>query len=192
MNSLSKVLTAVILFAVSINSWAQQVDSAGGAPECRNGAIYKTCEDQRKLYKDLLTQMTEVNKQELLLVIFGYDACPWCVSLNRILRSDEGQAFLREKKLRLLEIGVFDPKMKAVLSGYRVMFQVTLQSIDSPRSTLGGQEAYPMMALVNPRTKSSVLIETGDLEENTPTSKGHDFRKIQQTLLNASVKLGAR
>lgn len=186
MSSLIKILTAVILYAFSTIGWAQEAKKPA---DCKNGLIFKTCDDQYALFKAVAEQL-KVEQGNKPLIVFGFESCPWCKSLNRIFNSEAGKSFLESRKLKLLEIGTLsnDDSLSPIASGFRVLTRVLMQSIEAPKNVLSG-ETYPLMAIVDPVKGASVLFKTGNLEQNTKASKGHDVYKIQEAIDLALRKL---
>lgn len=169
--------------------WVGAGQAQGPTDACQNGVIYQTCGDQQwEAYQRLLKATKEAGQPlygQKIMLIFGMDSCPWCRSLHRTLvtaASDESKALLRDRKLNLLEIGMFDSGNKFVPSGYRVFVQALLQSIDLPRNTLNGQLAFPLIVIMDPIKRATVLIKTGALEKNSGASKGHDLNKISDAI----------
>lgn len=184
-----KKMTAVNLFLILLSTLAHAQNSGAPIEKCINGSVYRTCGDQQfQNYQNLITEVKSLRDTRILL-IFGMESCPWCHSLNRYFSSDQGKALLSAKKLKLLEVGVFDLKGKASGSGYRILANTLFRSIETPKNVMKGQEGYPLIAVYDPNKLNTVLIHTADLELNTPTKNGHDFNKVKSAIDQSLGKL---
>ena len=156
-------------------------------PACQNGPIYPVCADQYQLYRDAKAEAQAADR--LVLIKFGYDACPWCRSLHGIFAAAQADGSLTAKGLQLLEIGVVDPNGKKVGSGYRTLARVAVNAVEAPKPALQ-YEAYPMLAMLDPNTESAVMIGTGSLEDNSD-GRGHDEAKVWSAIEDAARRLRA-
>jgi thioredoxin-related protein len=154
-----------------------------GAETCADSAkVYKICSDQ----KPLLDQSIEKAKKDKksLLVVFGADWCPWCLSLNKIFHDPKLQKKL-SGKYELLEIGVYayDSKEK-IPSGFAVLEQVKKLA-----NVTQEQKGVPLLAMINPSTGKAAFIDTEPLEKNTKTTQGHDVNKVFSALEKTQATL---
>lgn len=132
--------------------------------------IFKVCSDQVAAFAK------ELNNSEgkYLVVGFGADWCPWCVSLHKLLD---------EAKLPRIDIGLYQDKEK-VKSGYAVLDQVKAMA-GNPKLPAG----IPLLAVINTKSKRAAFIDTEPLEKNTKTSKGHDPLKLAAAIKRAEKTL---
>ncbi len=142
------------------------------------GKIYRLCADQTKIYADTLARAAKEKK--LAVVVLGADWCPWCQSMHKIFADPAPYA----ERFVLAEIGIYNGRDKNI-SGEKVLEQVMREAKLTERP-----KGVPMLAVVNPKTKAAVLIDTGDLEQNTKEKKGHDPKKIWAALESARAKVG--
>ncbi len=167
-----KTLSLFILAAVSLNC----IPAAALPPPCDDSAkIYKVCSSQRKLYAEALTGAAKEKK--LLLVEFGFEACPWCVSMYKILHSPGNKEKTAAYHLIQIETG------NSKLDGRKVLAALRKKE---PGTKL---EGFPFLALVNPVSGKTILLNTGGMEKNTASSKGHDPEKIFAALGKAAGKI---
>jgi thiol-disulfide isomerase/thioredoxin len=139
--------------------------------------IYKVCQDQGLLYQEALSRAKE--KGKILVVVFGAEWCPWCLSLHKMLSDPKfGGAFA--KKFVLSDIGLYMGKEK-IESGEGVF-----NKLKSRAGSGGKLEGIPVLALVNPKTGNTVMLDTAPLEKNTKTHKGHDPKKLLAALEKAA------
>ncbi|MCB0363788.1 MAG: thioredoxin family protein [Bdellovibrionaceae bacterium] len=160
----------VLLFATALPSF-------GNEPCNDSGLIYKICSDQQEIFTGALERANASDK--ILLVKFGADWCPWCRSLHKIFTDPEFIAPL-SSQLEVVEIGVYHPKSAdKIPSGIKVLEDII---------ALSGQQVQvngvPFLALYNPKNQKVFFQNTGELELNTATSKGHDRNKVSRALLN--------
>ncbi len=171
--NLMRYLAALILSLHSLTAWA-----AGEAPKCDDsGKIYKVCQDQETLYQESFDRAKAQTK--ILVVVFGAEWCPWCLSLHKMLNAPEfGGEFA--KKYVLSDIGVYQGKQK-LESGGKVLTK--LKELTRDATAL---EGIPVLGLVNPKNGKAMLINTEPLEKNTKTQKGHDPKKLIAALEKAA------
>lgn len=156
-----------ILFLLSFYSI-----SAVHAGDCDDSSkIYKICKDQAPKFTEALDRAKKNNKS--LLVVFGADWCPWCVSLNKIFHSDKNKEKV-SSKYEVFEVGLYayDGREK-IPSGIAILDQVKKMAQDNRK-----QNGIPILAVVNPAKNKAALINTGPLEKNTKTTKGHDEARV--------------
>lgn len=150
--------------------------------QCDDGTqIYKVCSDQNVIFSGSRT--SAIAQGKLILITFGFSSCPWCQSMYRIVHSPEfTHAFSND--LIFLEIGTYSEGEK-VPSGIQVLKDV-LRNAEIQLSVVKG---FPFLAVLNPRDNQLVYIDTGDLELNTATSKGHDKSKVFSVVRNSIGRL---
>ena len=142
----------ILSFLLVQNSWA-----------CEDAKkIYKICSKQQKLYDDASANAKK--NEKLLLVTFGFEACPWCQSIHKIFTAAENQT-----KLAAYQLVTIEAKSKE-LDGKQV-----LEKLNKKKVKVDG---YPFLAIVNPKNGKTAFINTADLEANTETTKGHDAAKL--------------
>ena len=150
--------------------------AAAAPPPCNDSAkVYKTCSSQQKIYDDALSAAAKERK--LLLVEFGFETCPWCLSMSRIFGTPENS--LKTAPFHIIQIEAVDRK----LDGRKVL--ETLQKKDPATKT----EGFPFLGLVNPRSGKAILLNTAKMEKNTASSKNHDPEKIFSALNEAAAKI---
>lgn len=143
------------------------------AQSCNDsGKIYKICSDQQAHFQSELNLHKE--KGQNLVVIFGADWCPWCISLHKIMGN---------KKRAALDIGLYQEREK-VSSGFAVLELVKAMAGEKKKL-----EGLPLLALINPKNGKAIFIDTEPLEKNTKKSKGHDSKKIFAALHEAEKSL---
>jgi len=153
------------------------------AKECKDSdKIYKICSDQSLPYKAAMDRAKGSGK--LVLLSFGADWCPWCISLHKIAN---GAEFKKEFDLHLVfhEVGVFwyDSKDK-VESGGKILQNV----VEGNGKKMDVVDGYPYLVMVRPRDGKGVFISTGALEDNSK-GKGHDMGKLKTALNKAIAEL---
>lgn len=137
--------------------------------------IYKICTPQRALYNTAVAAAQQNGK--LVLAQFGFEACPWCQSIHKIFQAKENQS-----KLTGFEIVSIEAKDQA-LDGKDVL-KALLRKKPEMKA-----EGFPFLAVVNVRTHKAEFINTGALEKNTASSKGHDAEKVFAAIDAAAQKL---
>lgn len=145
---------------------------AEAQPCSDSGKIYKICSDQQATFQSELNARKE--KAQNLVVIFGADWCPWCISLHKIM----GQ----EKNIPL-DIGLYQEREK-VSSGFSVLEQVKKMAGEKKKL-----EGLPLLAVINPKNGKAIFVDTEPLEKNTKTTKGHDPKKLFAALREAEKSL---
>lgn len=138
------------------------------------GKTYPSCADQRLVLKEALAR-AKAEKKPLLLV-FGADWCPWCVSLHRILRDAE---LPQAKDYAVAEIALYLGEEK-LPSGTEALTTVLGYAKQAK-----AEKGIPLMALVNAEKEKAVFVSTEPLEKNTKVSKGHDPKKLFAALAKA-------
>ncbi len=152
------------------------------APACKDdGKIYKVCSNQEESYRSALAAARKDKK--LLVVVIGAEWCPWCIALDKLLEDPDriGKDF--SSKFSKVGIALYQERKK-LPSGVAV--QELLKKQAGYKKKLAG---IPVMALVNPKTKKTKLIDTEPLEQNTETTKGHDPHKVIAALEEAAKEL---
>ncbi len=144
--------------------------------------IYKICSDQGKIFKQASAEA--LSKDQFVVVVFGADWCPWCHSLNKLFAKEE---FMKKSAdaFTVVEIGVYQPEsVDTVPSGIAVLEDLLIKNkVDA--SVFSG---VPLLAVVDPATKKTVFIQTGDLEDNS-NGEGHDATKVLNALNEAMATL---
>lgn len=137
--------------------------------------VYKVCSSQKGLYETALKNAA-ANKK-LVLATFGFETCPWCQSIHALFAKPESVEKL--KPFEVVEIEGRDKK----LDGKSLL--------DSLVAKKPGYkfEGYPFFIMVNPKNKKMEFIDTGALEQNTETTKGHSPDKVFAALNEAAKKL---
>lgn len=153
------------------------------AKDCKDAdKIYKICSDQNLAYKATMDRAKSSSK--LVLLSFGADWCPWCVSLHKIANGTE---FKKEFDSRLVlhEVGVFryDSKDK-IESGGKILKDV----VEANGKKMEVVDGYPFLVMVRPSDGKGVFISTGALEDNSK-GKGHDMGKLKTALHKAIAEL---
>jgi len=178
-------LLYVIVAMCSPQAWSadEPVKTAIGATSIKcddTGHIFELCRDQGQVYSEAFHRAKAEKKT--LVVIFGAEWCPWCVSLHKILGEPQfGRKLAREYVLA--DIAVYQGKEK-LASGESV-----LQKIQEQAHYTKKIDGIPILVLVNPRNKKTVILDTAPLEKNTKTRKGHDPKKVLAALKKATRKL---
>lgn len=173
------ILHLFLFLAACASSGTRQMAST---PVCDDSQfIYKTCTDQKLLFAEAFQNARTEN--QLLLVTFGADWCPWCRSLNQIFRNP---TFLSKlpAPVQMLEIGMYNGKSQVENpSGSETLGLVIENSKQQPEI-----QGFPFLALINPANGKVAFLNTGDLEENTATNKSHSPKKLVSAL-SAAIKL---
>lgn len=146
--------------------------------------VYKECASQEELYSAALEQ-AKVDKKTLVVVI-GAEWCPWCISLHRMFHDSAVITPELGKKYSFVGIALYpakDSKTK-IPTGLAVRDKLAKQA-----SFKGKFTGIPILAVVNPSTGKTSLIDTEPLEKNTKTSKGHDSAKVLASLAKAAKKV---
>lgn len=172
------------IFMISLPLWAQFTSPKDKAGNCNdNRRIYKVCSDQREEFEKKLDQAKKENK--FVLIKFGADWCPWCVSLHKIFTSPDFKESL-DKHFVLSEIGVFmyDSTDK-VISGTDILSELLKQN-NLDKTYVQGT---PFLVVLNPTNNKGIFINTADLEKNTDTTQGHDQEKLLKVLEKAHTDL---
>lgn len=170
----------ILLVVCLLTPYAARADSAP-VPACtEDGRVYKVCTDQNERYESALARAKIGHK--LLLVLYGADWCPWCVSMHRLFGSQKYKERL-EKDYILAEIGLYKEREKSA-SGMEVLRKVMALS-----GTKSAQEGIPLLSLVHPESRRALFIDTAPLEKNTKTEKGHDPEKLFAALEKAKRTL---
>ncbi len=139
------------------------------------GKIYRVCTDQAKIFDSAWEKAKAENKH--LLVVFGADWCPWCVSIHRLLSL--GEEGLPGANVVVEEIGLYQEREK-LASGLSVLDRVAALS-KSPVK----RDGVPLLAVINPKNSKATFINTAPLEKNTKVSKGHDPKKLSAAVQKA-------
>ena len=145
-----------------------------GAPAACNdeGKIYKVCADQEKLYSSAVDRAKKAKKK--LLVVVGAEWCPWCVSLHKMFGAPETLSKDFSSRYDHVSIAAHMPSSKEkVPSGIAV-----LEKLKKQAKFDGKIAGIPVLAVVDPKSGKTTLIDTEPLEENTATSKGHSSKKM--------------
>lgn len=138
------------------------------------GKIYRVCSDQGKIL-DQAAQTARAQGQLLILVI-GAEWCPWCVSLHGLLKE-------RYEGMPVAEIALYREHDR-LPSGERVQAQL-MKGAGLKKEPRG----IPQIVVYDPKTQRAVFIDTGDLEQNTATQKGHDPAKVAAAVRDAARSL---
>lgn len=145
--------------------------------------IYKVCSDQSKTFDKTLKKAIETDK--LVLVTFGAEWCPWCLSMNQVLSDKKVWKKLQAKVVRS-DIGIYmSNSRKPAESGRKVLDELFKVNEKNPSDYKG----IPLLAVVNPKTKKTIFINSGDLEKNTKKKKGHDKAKVTEVILHATLNI---
>jgi len=155
--------------------------SAGPALACDDSSkIYKVCANQEEAFNAQVGAAKEQNK--MLVLVLGAEWCPWCVSLNGMLKDPAfGGEFA--KKFLFGDIAMYDGKVK-LESGQAVLHKVQELAKDHDKKKVDG---IPILVLVNPRNIKAVIMGTEPLEQNTATHKGHNPKRVLAALEKAAV-----
>lgn len=147
-------------------------DSGRPAACSDEGKIYKVCADQEKLYKAALEKAKKDKKK--LLVVVGAEWCPWCVSLHKMFGAPETFSKDFSSKYDHVSIAAHQTTSKEkVPTGVAV-----LEKLKKQAKFDGKIAGIPVLAVVDPASGKTRLIDTEPLEENTATSKGHSHKKV--------------
>lgn len=155
---------------------------AFSAPACDDaGKFYRFCADQKPIYQE--AEAKAASENHLLVVAFGADWCPWCRSLHTLLVVEKDEHRILGKKADIEEIALYRDQDK-LPSGWEVLEQVASYSKKKVH-----KEGVPLLAVVNPKKKKAVFIDTGKLEKNTKVTKGHDVKKLAAAVKRAMAKV---
>jgi len=157
---------------------ARAADAPGACSD--TGKVYKICGDQQATFDGKLREAKGAGK--MLVVVIGADWCPWCVSLDKMLKDPSfGKGFA--KNFVFTNVGLYNGKAQ-VPSGERILDQIKTQAHYTKKI-----DGIPVLAVVNPSSGKATLIDTEPLEKNTATKKGHDPAKVLAALEKASTEL---
>ncbi|MGE3260685.1 MAG: thioredoxin family protein [Bacteriovoracia bacterium] len=162
-------LLALVLLSANVSA-AENCDP--------QGKVYPVCADQKTVLADALAK-AKTDKKPLLLV-FGADWCPWCLSLHKILRDAE---LAEAAGYSIAEIALYKGEDK-LPSGVEALDRVLAFA---KQKKVG--KGIPLLALVNPMNEKATFINTEPLEKNTKVSKGHDPKKLFAALAKAEKKI---
>lgn len=176
-----KLLNCVLVILVGA-SFVQASDNTEAS--CNdNKKIYKVCTDQYRAFENALKKAKASDK--LVLVTFGAEWCPWCLSMNQVLNDNKVWKKLEAKVLRS-DIGIYKyDSRKQVETGRKVLDELLAINKKDPTDYKG----IPLLAVVDPKTKKTIFINSGDLEKNTKKKKGHDKAKVTEVILHATLNI---
>lgn len=159
-------------FLLPLLSFAADCDDAG--------KVYRYCQDQKKIYED--SKAKAEGENQLMLVAFGADWCPWCRSLHTLLVVERESHQIAGKAV-IEEIALYKDQDK-IPSGWAVLDEVAGYS-----KAKVDKEGIPLLAVVNPKNKKAVFIDTAKIEKNTKVSKGHDMKKLAAAVKKAMASV---
>lgn len=169
----------LLLAFLSLSPFAQ----AAPAVKCDDaGQIYRVCSDQAVAYQSA-EQSAQVAKKKLI-VVFGAEWCPWCHSLHKIFQDPANQKAY-EKEFALFEVGLYQDREKSA-SG-----QAVLEKLMGYAGEKTEPKGIPILVVVDPLAPAARFIDTEKLEKNTATTKGHDAKKVMNSIRAAAKTLHA-
>lgn len=144
-------------------------------------SIYKICSKQNDLFENAKKDALKSNKN--MLVVFGFENCPWCKALHSKLKSKE---FIKNfaKEIQYIDIALYDNKNDKVDEGHKILKGLLKKSQNKVEV-----EGSPFLVFFNPKTEKVFLQNSGELEENTKSSKGHSSKKLKSAMNNALSKI---
>lgn len=148
-----------------------------GGPCSDKGKIYKVCQDQGDILARAIKQ-AKATKGKMVLLTFGANWCPWCVSLDKLFNDKKFMQPFAEKYLPA-SIALYQKKQK-LDSAVKI-----IEHIKKVNKSSFAVKGVPFLVVLNPRTDKAVFLDTEKLEKNTKTSKGHDQQKVAQALEEA-------
>lgn len=138
--------------------------------------LYKTCQSQQKIF-DAAKAEAKASGQKLLVVL-GAEWCPWCHSLEALLKGEAAKAKL--KGFRVVSIGLYDGR-KPLPEG-RALAKSLLAAYGKPVRV---SDSLPGLVLVEPKEGKVELLDSKDLR----TSKGKEFSVDKLVSAAESAKL---
>lgn len=130
--------------------------------------VYKTCTHQKTIFTQGLEKAKKSNR--LLLLIYGFEECPWCHNLHQLFSKGDLKSFANQNFV-VVDINIKEPSGKEVFLSNRSDYKKT------PAET-----GFPFLVIINPKTGGQTYLETTDLEDNT-NGKDHDISKLKSALL---------
>jgi thiol:disulfide interchange protein len=167
-----KLLITMLLLVCGTSAFAKE-------PCDDSGQIYKVCSDQKQNFNIAMAQAK--GEKKLMLVVFGADWCPWCISMHRMFTDPTNK--LQLSNYRVVEIGVYKGRDKDP-AGVRILHEVEAMAKQKKK-----EDGIPALAVINPTNLKATFIDTAKLEKNTPVSKGHDPEKVWKALTRAKAKV---
>jgi len=141
------ILFLVLLFSFSTNAFAHgdthsnnnsQFSMDTYLEKC-GGEIYSDCPSQLEAVNAGLTHAKAIGSK--ILLVFGYDECPPCQWVNKIMKADKDKLKSFEKKYTII-------KINSVLQEEEIKVE-KMFSVEAPH--------YPSAFIIDPVTKSSQL-----------------------------------
>ncbi len=161
------------------------------ASACIDGKFFRHCQDQNEIYQQALTQAQ--NEQKTLVVVIGYEACVWCQSLGTMFNGFAESPIPIVHEFVFTEVAthyynMVNEDFDKISTGLAVRDQL-LSQLQEPQKISG----YPTIFVINPRTKNTAMIQTGELEENDKVQEiyGHDQGKVIEALRQARETVAA-
>jgi thiol-disulfide isomerase/thioredoxin len=136
---------------------------------------YDPCQNQELIYSQALSQAAEKDKK--LLLLFGADWCPWCISFQRFLESPVNQDLL--KNFAVANIAIFHGRTGSP-TGKSVMGKI----LQMGKLSAGMSDRLPGIAIVDPKNKRAVFLDSLLLRES-PDSKAFDAKKFRESVAKA-------
>jgi thiol-disulfide isomerase/thioredoxin len=171
---MKQILTLFFFLHLPSLAWSVDCDDTN--------KVYKVCSDQSAAFMKVAKKAKSDKK--LVLVKFGADWCPWCISLNRLFNEKKFWSSL-DQKLVLKEVGLYKYNSRDKIESGESILEKLLSKNGKTRKEVKG---VPFLAVVRPSDNKAVFIETGSLEDNS-SGKGHDPDKVKAALDQAIVSL---
>jgi thioredoxin-related protein len=158
-----------IFFFQSINLETLRAEEVNSQKQsCEDSqAIYKKCSDQNKIFSD--GYLLAKKNKKLHLIKYGFENCPWCQSLHKLLEVGELKEF-KNSHFISSNIDITTSSGKEVFSRNKGDYT------KKPNET-----GFPFLVIINAENNKQVYLDPSDLEDNT-NGKGHDIKKLKSAL----------
>ena len=140
-----------------------------GHAKCVTTRFYD-CGDQRQTYDSALTRAEE--GQKTLLLVFGWESCPWCSNMLDYLSTNEDI----QEKFEIQTIGT----LRANRTWQPLLRDLNSKSLNPLEK---GQKGFPILVVQDPTSGEIQMLQPESLEDNSGGKKSYHFDQVFATLM---------